>query len=348
MGGNALKTTETCRLDREQYARVSQVIAGEFFWAGIDVHVVQSYRMKEDFGDLDIVVHWTSGGDNLRKFIEHVFKPNEIFSNGNVISFDYQKFQVDVIYFTDREIMKFAVGYFAWNDLGNFVGRVARRLNLKFGHDGLWYSLRDPENSSRLVTELLVTRNFTDALFLLGYNYHVWKQGFDTPEDIYQYVTTSEYFDPAVFVLNNRNYQARIRNRKRKMYSGLLDWLSEKYGITDETPLPDDTYQFKQLGVELAKEYNPEFAVEHDRLLLELEINKNYRAKINGTWARTFFQKDGKELGGIMTDINRYVDSFGLRRWIGETPSEVIYPLMKLLVNQGILGSGKEKQSEEA
>jgi hypothetical protein len=254
--------------------------------------------------------------------------------NGNVISFDYDNFQIDFIYFTDLEVFKFAWCYFAWNDASNFFGRVSRRINLKLGHDGLWYTLRDNDVSDRVVKDILVTRNFSDALTIIGYDSVVWEQGFDNPEDIFEYVTTSKYFHPAGFVLSNRNYTSRVRDRKRQMYNGLLTWMSDKYGIDENTPLPDDYYSVKGDGLEIALD-NPRFNEEYHAAVKEHELNKALCQKINGTWAKEFFGVEGKPLGIKLKYVRRYLDVHGLKEWVAFESPEIVYGLIKLLASEG-------------
>lgn len=83
------------------------------------------FHNKESFGDIDIIVSMENFKKNMRVYIEETFKPNEIFHNGNAWSFDYKELQVDIIT-CSAEDFDSNYHYLAFNDLGNFIGRLAQ------------------------------------------------------------------------------------------------------------------------------------------------------------------------------------------------------------------------------
>src|SRR3546814_18901157 len=58
----------------------------------------------------------------------------------------------------------------------------------------------------------------------MGYSPDGLDQGFETPEDIYSFVASSPFFSSDIFLLENRNAKARMRDKKRKMYMEFLLW----------------------------------------------------------------------------------------------------------------------------
>lgn len=114
MGGNALTEVDTVRLDKLDYEYVTHLIVNKVKLAYPDVTIqpTASYRNKPDFGDADIVLHWDNQ-KSLVEVVQELFSPTQIVKNGNVISFDYDNFQIDFIYFTDLEVFKFAWCYFS-------------------------------------------------------------------------------------------------------------------------------------------------------------------------------------------------------------------------------------------
>ena len=343
MGGSALKSLDIKRMSREEYEVAVYAIRVGLAQHGLDSYEVPAYKTKEDFGDADIVVY-NPKGINLTELVETIFHPSEIVVNGNVISFDHHAHQIDLIQFSDFDTLEFAHGYFSWNDLGNFMGRVSRRLGMKFGHDGLWYVLRDPENPDYVFKEIRIRSDFLDVLKFLGYDPIRWNDGFDTPEDIYNFVTTSKYFHPAGFVLSNRNYTARIRDKKRKMYNGLITFLSEKYGITEDTPLPEDYYQ-KEHGLKKALVKFPEFAQEYFKAKSDMEIHKRYMSRINGKWAAEHFDVQGKSLGVIMKNLKDYIHKHNLKEWASNEDPEIVRQFVDVLKNNGVLDGEETRKT---
>jgi len=146
MGGNALnfqtRRVESSAEFRTLVNEVLHILTRELSWRAVPV---RWYHTKESFGDMDILVDSDIIDPNWVDVVLEKFQPKDHFKNGSCLSFDYKDVQVDLILAPAKEF-EFSYYYFAWNDLGNFVGRTAHRLGFKFGHDGLWYVLRDPKD----------------------------------------------------------------------------------------------------------------------------------------------------------------------------------------------------------
>ena len=103
-------------------------------------------------------------------------------------SISKKAFQLDIIH-TNVVFFDFALHYFAFNDLGNFIGRIVSAAQLKFGFDGLYrkvhfdkdinvipvYLLKEQKEkfgdlSSNVVkkTDVVLTEDFFEALEFLG------------------------------------------------------------------------------------------------------------------------------------------------------------------------------------
>lgn len=316
MGGKALKNTTTRRYAAAEFERAAEEIVVRLNTFGIKSWVVPYYRQKETFGDIDLVVYTTN--PRARAVIIDLFEPNEVVHNGNIMSFDYKELQVDLIFFADLKTAEFAVSYFAFNDLGNFVGRTAHRLGFKFGHDGLWYCFRDPDCENYMFRELLVTLNFDRALEFLGFDPARYWKGFDTPEEIFEFATQSEYFDAAQFNLANRSCEARKRDRTRAMYQQILVFLTQKYSLTgDEKPTPVN----REEHLQRACDWFPEFARRLAHAQQDLTELKMFKANFNGDNYTTWFNKSGKELGELMARHRAYFEHHSLRKWVGTLPA---------------------------
>jgi len=134
MGGKALKTVETIRCDRKTFDKVSNEIIDILNKTFNKVIIPLFYKNKKTFGDIDILICTDNFSENMREFIVKNFKPNEIFHNGNCWSFDYKKIQIDFIT-CSSEHFDSNYNYLNYNDLGNFVGRIAQGFSSEIDTD---------------------------------------------------------------------------------------------------------------------------------------------------------------------------------------------------------------------
>lgn len=316
MGGNAL-SFETKRLSKadydDVYARV--IVALQKYCGPILATRTDSYRDKSDFGDLDILILCES---NLRKkeiseFIRTELNPKELVLNGGVFSFDVNDFQVDFILAPDVETFRFAICYFSWNDLGNFIGRTAHRLGFKYGHDGLKYVMRDEDDPSYVISEVFLTKDHDEALEFLGFDSCTHSVGFDTPEEIFEYAASSPYFSPASFMLSNRNHIARVRDRKRKMYNACVEYYKEKFGVDENT-----TVEPLDKAAHLVRAFDkfPSFYSAYTNVMAKHIKHKAYKLVFNGKTVGAIYCVEGKELGAKMKMLREFFDAFNLQEFV--------------------------------
>lgn len=292
MGGNATKQWNTERFTKTEYDAVCNYIAkimglnplykndenevDDYVSNQIltDSHgnelyaVIPCYFEKDSFGDLDFLTT-----DNHVAVIEKLKKADDVeivgkVKGGNCTSYairfnsiSSKAFQLDIIH-VDESVFNFALHYFSFNDLGNFIGRIASAARIKFGFDGMFrkiyfnnhgdmipvYSLKEQQsqandNSHSTVvkkTEVLLTCDFFIALDFLGFNVERYKQGFATLDEIFEFVYQSKYFKESYFSLDNRPADMRARDKKRTNYGLALDYFAKKGEKTSFHPLLDD------------------------------------------------------------------------------------------------------------
>lgn len=308
MGGNALSYTAV-RLTKKNYERMAADCVSKLraLYPGKRIEALGSYRSKADFGDCDILVeggepydpHVAAAALGAVEVVRNgpvtsigvIVRPEVPHKNGNV-------FQVDLIKM-EPEAFDFALGYFGHGDAGNLLGRLYHACGLALRHDGLFYYLRDGDYKFR---EIALTRKFEEALPFLGYNPEVFARGFETQEDVYNYVASSPYFNPAIFLLENRNAKSRVRDRKRAMYMQFLKYCEAHPELT-AFEYPED----KAAWLPRIAEYFPGFQAEYDKALADLAELRAVKAKFNGEWVAQLTGLQGKELGGLM---KRFKESF--------------------------------------
>jgi len=329
MGGLALKNTFTRRYSREEFDTVSKelidIIEGVFDNASIPLF----FNKKETFGDIDIIVDIRCtkdsvfDGEFIRGFIERQFNPNEIFHNGNSWSFDYKEVQVDLICVRPEDFDS-NYHYLAFNDLGNFIGRLAQSIGFKYGQEGLWYNHFSDANTK---TKIIVSKDYPKIFDFLGLDYSKWKAGFDTLEDIFEYAMTSSLFNPEMFQLSTLNKINRERNFKRKSYMSFLEYIKDKPAHVDYNL--NTIALCKANVIEMIKDKDgfPEANIDYHLA----EINYRHarktliKMKFSGGIIKEKYELQGKELGdAIISFKNSITDKYKYGEWGGYTFDDFI------------------------
>lgn len=301
MGGNALSHTST-RLTKENYEHVAQDCIERLtaLYPETRIEALGSYRAKYDFGDCDILIEANNDYDPIKA--ARALNAVEVVRNGPVTSvgirvrpevqeLDGNVFQIDLIS-TEAQAFDFALNYFGHGDAGNLLGRLFHACGLTLRHDGLYFYVRDGDYKFR---EILLTRRFDEALRFLDYDPQTYAAGFDTQEDIYRYVVSSPYFNPALFLLKNRNAKSRVRDKKRTMYMQFLKFC-EAHPELASFEYPEK----KSAWVPRIEKHFPRFAEEYRLALADLEKERAVKAKFNGEWMSQLTGLKGKELGQLM------------------------------------------------
>lgn len=267
------------------------------------IELIRSYRNKESFGDADFVMTEITV-PQLKPIVQRVSASPHYHTNDGTISFPYNGFQVDLIT-QPADSYESSLNYFAYNDLGNLLGRIYHKLGVSFGHRGLVYTIREshftgnPDDNHVAGTTILST-GISQILKCAGYDPITYHAGFDTVEQIFEYVTTSPFFDASIFEYESLNHTNRTRNRKRANYAGFLEWLSTSAHKERRFPfLKKEEYrdfwnsQFPFLSDELLK-----LEKEHGRKLL-------LRSCLNGDHVKVIVGEDGYKIGWILTYIRQ-------------------------------------------
>ncbi len=237
MGGTAIKNAKRIdALEYELYCKNINNVIVEIkksnVFGDFRHEIIKSYRNKPNFGDIDILIEMLDSSKRKEfdeQFIEKL-KCKESVTNGPVTSHEADGVQVDLIYSNDKDF-DFSSHYYSYNDICSLIGRIAHKMGLKFGYNGLWYIIR---SDSHVLHKLCLTKNFKEALAIMGYSYDRFKEGFDDLEDIFNYASDTFYFNPSIYLLDNRNHHVRVRDRKRKNYMLFLEWCKEKYSDEDK------------------------------------------------------------------------------------------------------------------
>lgn len=301
MGGNALKQVNTRRYFADEYHLLEKEVINKFKerFPHRRVEAIKAYRQKESFGDMDLLFEADNFTENVINVLNELFQPKQIERNSSVYSFEYKDFQIDLI-FTTKANFDASANYFAWNDLGNLMGRVAHKLGFKYGHDGLSFVFRD---GTYQYAEVNLSKDSKQILEFLDYDYSRFAQGFDSLKDIFEFTTSSTFFNKEIYAFDNRNHASRIRDRKRKTYNEFLQWV-ETVEHVNAYPWADMREKFgreyKQEFVDRAFQFFPEFKDQFTKIQADFEMWKALKEKFNGDLVSQWTGLTGKDLGNFM------------------------------------------------
>jgi hypothetical protein len=293
MGGNAMKSFGTIRINEGELSRISLDISEKLnavgaLW-GIPPHICE----KKSHGDIDVLV-----SDVFRKEVAAIVSGMHSKPNGPVVSaawpFDGGKLvQVDFIFVKPDEY-EYAFEYFSYNDIHNLIGRTAHKMGLKHGHDGLKYIVRDGVQT--VLGEIVLTRDFAQAMKFLGFSHERYLKGFHTLEEIYHYVSDHPKFSPKMFDLNERNHIARMRDRKRPTYTGFLSWIEKNRRYLGDYDWPTD----KDVWLQSIFAEFPESKTTYDSLWNAHKAKESAKMKFNGVMVGQLTGLREKPLGRLI------------------------------------------------
>ena len=169
MGGNLFKLG---RLPKADYLRLESKVM-----TYLDEKLPNAYRIpryyanKADFGDMDIILcaeelptAWTI----FRLEIAKELGITQYQMSGQLFSTVLEGFQVD-FFLRPRANFETTYHYLSFNDIGNLIGKIFKRFNLKYGEVGLEYVFRRAEGSYK--KDILISKDFQQIYAFLGLDY---------------------------------------------------------------------------------------------------------------------------------------------------------------------------------
>jgi hypothetical protein len=304
MGG---KLFNLGRISRDQYLEIEGAMR-EYLDRKIGTaayRIPRYYATKPDFGDMDVIIKLTDSAtwQNLRQEFVTDLGVTETKSAGSVFSTVYQGLQVD--YFTAApEFLESTYNYLSFNDLGNLVGKICRRFNLKYGEEGLAYVFR--RQGGNYKKDLKISTDFVEICGFLQLDYTQWQQGFDELADMFDWVIASPYFSVNPYL--NQSTSLEKRAKERTTIQKFLAYLEEQ-GISKE-------YQY----LENRDDYLPWIAEQFpaanllDRILVQRQLDERsmaVKAKFNGDRLMTLLPGlSGKALGAFIVKLKEQIPNF--------------------------------------
>mgnify|MGYP000144452648 CR=1 FL=1 len=306
MGGNLL--TKGKRIPRDKYLIIENEIK-EYLnkTIGTDMYKIpRYYDTKLDFGDLDILI------DNelfsLNKLNEISFKDrikNDLdlsiceFNSG-ILTTLYKGFQVD--YFpTYKNKLPMLKDFMDYN-IGNFIGKIARRFNLKYGMDGLSYVYRGDDNHYKKTFHISNDMKKIFELFDLDYNQ--WRNGFYSNIDSYKWVINSKFFSTKTYYNPRGGTKKRIKDRPE--FENFTKWLKDN-NIERSFEFTSEDAKFDLINYHFPNINLKEFIENSEK---EYNTIKRLRNKFNGNIIMNIYPNlKGKKLGNFIFKFKQYIET---------------------------------------
>ena len=317
MGGNLFKLG---RKPRGEYLGIeSEVRAflGDLVGAA-NFRIPRYYADKPDFGDLDALVSTAAIAElgGFERFVERLREDlgvDQTKQTGHVYSTVLRDFQVDY-FLRPPELLEASYSYLSFNDIGNLIGKIYRRLGFKYGEDGLSYVFRraDQESYKR---EFLVSRDWPRILDLIGLDVAAWEAGFAGLEEMFSWVVASPYFSVAPYERLSKSTERRAN--ARRTIARFLDWL-ERSAIDKRYAYAEERDAYVGWAAAAFPEAELEAALAHERQL-EAE-DAGLREKYSGGLVRAWTGLEGKQLGGFLRHFGR---SYPRERLLEMSPAAI-------------------------
>lgn len=295
MGGNAIKSVFTRRYQKEEFDQILPIILEKAKKLFSDAKSTVYFKSKESFGDADILCLVDKPITvDIKQWIIDEFGSKEVVQNSHVYSFEYNELQVDFI-LTPLSAWETSQVYFSYNDLHNLIGKISHRFGLKWGYKGLVYSYKI---DGKKLGDIVITTDYRKALAFLGFDVERYDQGFDSIQEIFDFVVASKYFIPKVFDFDTLNRINRERDSKRTTYAGFVEFIQPLKEKNDEFYY---FYSDKKVYLGLIDFHFPGFMRKYRDLEKKEERKREIHSLYNGKIVMEWFGIEGKELGAVLT-----------------------------------------------
>jgi hypothetical protein len=262
------------------------------------------YGDKADFGDMDVIVPTRLDWGDLREDIARELGVTETKSVGRVFSMAYDGLQTDLFAVAEKYVES-TYTFMSFNDLGNLLGRICRRFNLKWGEEGLAYVYRRGADAN-YSKDLPITQDFARVCTFLGLDHATWIAGFPTLLSLYDWVVTCPYFSVVPYLDEPVGTIAK-RTRDRPTIQKFVDYLVER-GISARPELGDRHAHIEHVATEFPEaNLLEQLAGEREREARSAAI----AAKFSGDLVmRLRPELQGKALGEFIVAFKRSVGDF--------------------------------------
>jgi hypothetical protein len=304
MGGNLFKLG---RLPREAYLTLEAEMRQY-----LDKKLPDAYRIprfygdKADFGDMDIIVANDFDGqawEQIRSEIVRDLRIEQYKNVGKVFSTVYKGFQVDY-FLTPAEYLESTYNFLSFNDLGNLIGKIYRRFNLKYGEKGLIYVYRRENGHYR--HDLPVSTDFEKICAFLHLDYQKWLMGFEHLTAMFDWLIACPYFSVEPYLNPAKTLEKRAA--QRQTVDKFIEYLKQHHIRKTYTFVDDKDFYLSQIA-DFFREADLFTQIEHEIQLEDIEAKIN--GKFNGKLVMELLpQLHGRDLGLFIVEFKQQCEDF--------------------------------------
>lgn len=320
MGGMLLKKfgLPEKRINKEEYDKLSCLILSKILEGGYEAEISKTFKSKPDYGDVDLIVNVGNGSKPLLDFVKREFHPTP-HKNGNVISFPYNNVQIDLVSVggANYEVARMYYSY----ECGMGLGAIFDKLGLKLGWDGLHLkyplNLISAELPNHEFFEVSLTKNIDEILDIVGVSKEKLDNGFETRQELFDWLAESKYFDPKIFNFDELNHRNRTRNKRRATYCALVKYFKT---MTEAKPRPTKA-EMREL---IISKY-PHVKGKIEEKSVQIIKNKERAAKFNGNIVRELTGLEGAALGAFIKAFKEnYSSSMKFEEFLDCYPADTV------------------------
>jgi len=283
------------------------------------MELVKSLDSKLDHGDIDILI---ISNPNLKEILSQRLggKLLEYSKNGNTTSFLFdsssigKKVHVDFIASKNSEELDAKRIYYALNDVSAIVGMVVKKMNFKYGTEGIFKRFQDKQG---IWNDIPISKNLYDGMIILGFDISKYNKIKDY-DDILRFVTSSPMVDSSFF----RSENMVSRDRRSLGIRAGLDYLVDKLAnMNIQSKIVDEDYFFK-------KNFGQKY-IEVEKAKQAINSKKYTKSnKYNGEWIMSNFGiSPGKQVGFILKALS---DRYGGN--LENAPETEVFQFVKSII----------------
>lgn len=285
MGGRAFGGLMP-RLDLATYRRICatlQVGLQPFFR---QVEVPRCLPTKRDFGDVDLLV----AGRTCPFDPQHHLGSSMMVRNGNVLSFEFEGYQIDLLQSEDiTDMHRFFSDY---GDMGMLLGIMLSRYGLRLNPKGLSIILP-------CEMKLHLTNDLQGIFSLLRMSGAKWREGFADAQEVFEFLSTC--------CLCSNTLKLSNRHKQRP---GVVSFLSH---ITHMPKVAVDQTAFRKQAIST---FNKDGEVQAilDKIARRGDIKKKFNGRLVMEWTGV----KGPAVGLLMAEIERSMPTATMSDMSGE------------------------------
>ncbi len=305
MGGNALKTTNKDRLERNKYKQMEEKVIERIKNIIPNHYIPRYFDDKETFGDLDILYYLDEDRDITEEIVE-TLNSKEYVVEGHTISCEFELFQIDFIK-TDKKYYECNKCFLYFSSFVQILSRMFKSHELKYKHDGLYFNVWLEHDSSKHLDEIYLSNNPEQIFSFIGLNYNKFIEGFREKKDMFNFLTECNYFETELY-LERTDYIYRKRLEKRPVYEEFVKYISDKTFTKTKEIIElykNDKDEFRMYVLNYFDKYD-----EYNSIIIKNENRIIIKHKFNGKIVEEITGLKNKELGIFMDNFKQSCVNF--------------------------------------